>query len=66
MARINCMRLKLSDLPESVVQQYNLEVNTTKDGYVYVEITRGVYGIPQACLIMKQLLEKWLNKKCYG
>ena len=45
MERIEYMRLKLSDLPESAVQQYNLESKTTKDSYVYVGITRRFYGL---------------------
>ena len=59
------MRLKLSDLPKSVVQQYDLEAKSTKDGYVNVEIKRGMHGLLQAGLILQKLLEKRLNKKGY-
>ena len=59
------MHLKLRNLPESVVQNYNLEKKTTRDGYVYAEIKQGMYGLPQAGLIVQQLLEKILNKKGY-
>ena len=38
MARSKYMRLKLSDLPESVVQQYNVKAKSTRDGYVHVDI----------------------------
>ena len=37
----------------------------TKDGYVYVEIRRGMYGLPHAGLIAQQLLEKRSNKEGY-
>ena len=50
-ARSEFMRLKLSNLPESVVQQYNLEAKATRDRYVHVNIRRGMYGIPQSGLI---------------
>ena len=53
------MRLKLSDLPKSGVQHYHVENKSTRDGYVYVEIKRGIYGLPQAGLIAQQLLEKY-------
>ena len=66
MARREYMHLKLSNLPESVVQQYNLEVKSTKDGYVHVDIKRDVYGLPQAGLVVQQLLDKRLNKKGYN
>ena len=38
MARSEYMRLKLSDLPESLAKHYNLEAKATRDGYVQVEI----------------------------
>ena len=59
------MKLKLIDLLKSVVQHYKLEVKATKYDYVYVKIKRGMYGLPQAGLIVQQLLEKILNKKGY-
>ena len=58
MTRSEYMRLKLSDLKENVVQQYNLKEKATKGGYVHVEIMGCVYGLPQARLIAQQLLEK--------
>ena len=36
MARSEYMRLKIGNLPKSVVQQYKLEDNSTKDGYIHV------------------------------
>ena len=36
MARSEYMRLKLGDLPVSVVQQCNLEAKAIRDGYVHV------------------------------
>ena len=59
------MRLKLSDLPEEFVKQYGLEYKVTTDGYVYVKIRRGMYGLPQSGLLAQQLLEKRLNKEGY-
>ena len=38
MARSEYMRLKFSDLPESLVKHYNIEDKATRDGYVYVDI----------------------------
>ena len=49
--RSKYMRLKLSDLTNSVVQQYNLNAKATRDRYVHVNIRRGMYGIPQSGLI---------------
>ena len=38
MYRYKYMRLKLSDLPEDFVKQYNLTSKVTKNEYVYVNI----------------------------
>ena len=59
------MRLKLSNLPERVVKKYNIKAKATRDGYVHVEIRKGMYGLLQAGLISQQLLEKILNNKGY-
>ena len=66
MARSKYMRLKLSNLPETVLQHYNLAEKATMDVYVHVEIKRGMYGLLQAGLIAQQLLYKQLNKKDYS
>ena len=62
MARREYMQLKFSNIPKSMVQQYNLEAKATRGGYMHVEIWRGMYGLPQSGLIAQQLLEKSLNK----
>ena len=46
MERFEYMKLKLSDLPEDFVEQYNLEPKADTNGQVYVEIRRGMYGLP--------------------
>ena len=56
MARSDYMRLKLSNLPDFVVQQYILEAKENRDGYVPLEIQRGVYGLMKSGLIAQQLL----------
>ena len=38
MERSEYMRLKLSNLPKSVLLQYNIEARATRDGYVHVDI----------------------------
>ena len=52
------LRLKLDNLPEYVIELHNLRDNTTEDGYVYVEVCKGMYGLPQAGLLTHQLFEK--------
>ena len=40
------MKLKLSNLPADFFKHYNLNAKVTKDGYVFVEIGKGVYAPP--------------------
>ena len=44
MDRSKYMCLKLSDLPKSAVQHYNLAEKTTRDRYVDVDIKKGCMG----------------------
>ena len=37
----------------------------SKDDSIYVEVTKGIYGLPQAGLLANNLLEKRLNKHGY-
>jgi hypothetical protein len=60
MERAEYMRLKISDIPEEVIQRYNLMLLVTQDGYVYCKITQGMYGLPQSGIIAQELLEKQL------
>ena len=59
------LRLKLSNLPEDVIEQYGLKDKTTSEGYIYVEIRKGMYGLPQAGLLAQELLEQRLQKQGY-
>ncbi len=52
------MRLKLSDIPEEIIVQYKLRGIATPEGYVYSEITKGMYGLPQAGIIAQVLLDR--------
>ena len=58
MARPEYMRLKIDDMPDNVIKQYQLREKATKDGYLYVEINKGMYGLPQAGIIAQQLLDR--------
>ena len=65
MPRYEYMRLKMADLPQDFIDEYNLQAKVTPDGYVYYEICRGMYGLPQAGILSQQLLEKRLGAKGY-
>ena len=45
------VRLKLADIPDNVIEEYQLANKATKDGFVFVEIRKGMYVLPQAGLL---------------
>ena len=46
MKRPEYIKLKLTDIPEEVIEHYNLRELATPDGYVYCKVTKGMYGLP--------------------
>jgi len=65
MARYEYMQLRIADMPDDVIEHYNLRDKATPDGYIYCEIQKGMYGLPQAGIIAQQLLEERLQKHGY-
>ena len=63
--RYEYLRMKLDNFPEDVIEEYGLRDKVTKDGYVYIEVRKGMYGLPQAGLLAQQLLEERLAKHGY-
>ena len=52
--RYEYMRIKWEDIPEEIRQEYNLE-EILVDGWIYVEIRKGMYGLPQAGILANKL-----------
>ena len=59
------MQLKISNMPNNIIEQYKLNEKVNPNEYVYAKIQKGMYGIPQAGSTAQQLLEKQLNAKGY-
>eukprot|EP00956_Cyclotella_meneghiniana_P038610 scaffold156983_cov20-Cyclotella_meneghiniana.AAC.2 len=59
------LRIKMADLPEEIIKEYRLRKIVNTKGFVFVEVTKGMYGLPQAGLLANELLEKRLNKEGY-
>jgi hypothetical protein len=58
-------KIKLSDIPEEVIKEYKLHQYVTPDGWVYIKVIRGTYGLPQAGSLGHDLLKHQLNKEGY-
>ena len=59
------VKIKISNIPEEIINEYKLRNKVTPHGFVYIMATKGMYGLPQAGLIANELLEKRLNKHGY-
>ena len=58
-------RIRLEDLPEEIIDEYKLREKAKTDGWVYIRITKGMYGLPQSGALANELLEKRLNAEGY-
>ena len=65
MKRYEYLLLNLRDIPEEIIQLYNICNKATKDGRIYVNISKGMYGLPQDGLLAQELLKKRLSKHGY-
>jgi hypothetical protein len=55
--RFGYMKMLLSRFPEEIIQKYNLNALAV-DGWVYIEILKGMYGLKQAGLLANQLIPR--------
>jgi hypothetical protein len=55
-SRFEYIKMLLSCFPEEIIQKYNLTALAV-DGWVYIEIRKGMYGLKQAGLLENQLLQ---------
>jgi hypothetical protein len=56
LSRFEYMKMLLSSFPDEIVQNYNLKALAV-DGWIYIEIRKGMYGLKQAGLLSNQLLQ---------
>jgi hypothetical protein len=58
------MVIDLSSIPQERIHKYDL-TELAQDGKVYVEIQKGMYGLPQAGILANELLQCNLAKDGY-
>jgi hypothetical protein len=66
MSRYEYMRMHTSVIPDKIIKQYNLMELATPDGWVYIEIRKGMYGLKQAGILANQQLTKHLAMYGYS
>ena len=46
MEQFEYMILKLDQIPDDIIEQYGLKEKVMSDGYMYIEVRKGMYGLP--------------------
>lgn len=64
MARYEYMKISIDIIPEDIIIRYKLK-EKVHNGYVYVEIRKGMYGLPQAGKIANDDLQRQLAPHGY-
>eukprot|EP00804_Cyclotella_cryptica_P023112 CCRYP_000353-RD/>CCRYP_000353-RD protein AED:0.34 eAED:0.30 QI:0/0/0/1/0/0/2/0/454 len=59
------IRLNIRDIPQEIIDEYKLKDIAERDGSIYLQANKGMYGLPHGGLIANVLLEKRLNKAGY-
>ena len=64
MDRSEYARIKIKDIPKEFTKEYNL-LPMVHNGWIYFEIVRGCYGLPQSGMLSNNLLFTRIIKKGY-
>ena len=59
------MKVKYKYFPEDIRQKYQLDKKVTPDGYIYIKIKKGMYGLRQAAILAYNNLKKNLAQHGY-
>ena len=59
------MKIQITQIPDEIIAEYNLQSKVHSDGAVYIEIQKGMYGLPQAGMLANKLLKHRLAKHGY-
>jgi hypothetical protein len=64
MDRYEYMKIPLHMFPDAIIEQYNL-MDLQVNGFVYVEIRRGMHGLPKAGRLVNDYLREFLEPHGY-
>ena len=64
MSRFEYIHIKLSDIRQEIILQYQWH-DIAQNRYMYVELQKGIFILPQASILAHELLVKLLAKHGY-
>ena len=59
------MKLNISQIPEEIIDQYNLNNNVPSNGWVFMDIQEWISGLKQADRIANDILTLYLDNLGY-
>ena len=59
------IKIHLSKIPDEIIEKYELKSKADEEGFVYIEIRRGMYGLKQSGRIANEQLQAKLAKHGY-
>ncbi len=59
------VRMKLDYFPDHDIVHSNLQDKATPNGFVYVTVKRGMYGLPPSGILAQELLKEQLGAAGY-
>jgi hypothetical protein len=57
MDQFEYLRIPMKLIPLEIITEYAL-LPLVSDGHIYIEVQKGMYGLPQACILTNLLLAK--------
>ena len=48
------IRMKMSSIPEEIIEEYGLKDKVTSDGSIYIQANRGMYGLFVAVMLARK------------
>ena len=57
LTRWEYVKLNMRDIPDEIINEYNLKEKEV-NGFVYVEVRKTIYGLPQSGLLSNELLQQ--------
>ena len=52
------MKILLAHIPDEIIAEYALKSKVPSNGAIYIEIRKGMYGLPQAGILANKLLKR--------
>ena len=59
------MKVSYKHIPPNIKTHYNLNAKVTENGYIYIKIKKGMYGLCQAAILAYQYLQQTLKPHGY-